>query len=109
MLNLPPHRFFWMLGIAALTGLWGCGNPDSERIVPSSRERIDRSLSAAAAFLVGQQGQDACRTAQRRTGQDQAHEQHLHAGAVGVPVTGIILRVQQRRQVHLFFPPRPAA
>src|SRR5947209_18650074 len=58
MLNGSPHRFFWMLWIATLTGTWGCGNHDSERIVPSQVERIDRSLSTAAGFLVGQQGQD---------------------------------------------------
>src|SRR5207248_4238490 len=54
-----------------------------------------------------QQGQDACRTAQRCTGQYQTHEQDLHADAIGVRVDGIVSRIEYRRQLRLFFPPRP--
>src|SRR5713226_8926630 len=58
MPTLHPHRFFWMLLIAAALGMLGCGNHDSEWIPPSRIERIARSLSAAASFLAGQQGPD---------------------------------------------------
>src|SRR5262249_31995128 len=50
--------FAGILSIAALTATPGCGNSDGEPVASSHIERINRSLSAAASFLIGQQAVD---------------------------------------------------
>src|SRR5438132_945052 len=46
------RRFVCILLLMAPTGLLGCGNHDSAQSGPS---QIERSLSAAAAYLIGEQ------------------------------------------------------
>src|SRR5207245_9975680 len=58
MTIVRPFSFPWIVWIAAIPGLVGCGRHDSARIDPSRSERIERSLSAAASFLMGQQEPD---------------------------------------------------
>lgn len=47
-----------ILLLAIVTGILGCSDADSARTEPSRIEQIDRALSAAAAFLTGQQSSD---------------------------------------------------
>src|SRR5207245_3023769 len=55
MAKRRPHWFSCIVLVAASAAMLGCGNHDSERSDPSRIERIDRALSAAAAYLIGQQ------------------------------------------------------
>ena len=57
MANARASSFASFLLIAATTAMLGCGNSGSERTA-SRIERIDRSLSAAASFLIAQQASD---------------------------------------------------
>jgi|SRR5579871_823582 len=57
-MTMTKTHFLWLSGILLATAslaVPGCGGPDSEPSAPARIERIDRSLSAAAAYLAGQQ------------------------------------------------------
>src|SRR5438874_9063752 len=53
-------RRSWLVCIVltSAAAMVSCGRPDSERILPAPIERIDRSLLAAASYLIDQQAPD---------------------------------------------------
>lgn len=55
MATIRPSWFPGILLISAIMGMLGCGHPDGEPIAAPRLQRIDRSLSGAAAFLCAQQ------------------------------------------------------
>jgi squalene-hopene/tetraprenyl-beta-curcumene cyclase len=58
MAKLRASLSCWFLVIAATAAITGCGNADSEQIALSRTAQIDRSLSAAASYVIRQQSAD---------------------------------------------------